>query len=80
MSNKTMQQETPQKIEITLEDILNVNQKGFERVQSQMSEMENRLTKRMDILEKVDSKIDGHTNRIEKLEDSNRVIRTKLAI
>jgi hypothetical protein len=66
--------QSPKKIKITLEDVLKVSEKGFERMDKQFKELEIRLSEKID---KLDTKI---TTRVEKLEDSNRVIKTKLAI
>ncbi len=85
-----MEQNTPQKIEITLEDVLNVTQKGFERMDKRFEEIEEKMATKEELnamelrltekIDKVDSRLGGLTRRVDALEDSNRIIKTNLAI
>lgn len=89
-----MKKKSSKKIKVTLDDVLKVTQQGFERVEKRMDEielkmvtkdelhntvtgLENRLTEK---IEKVEFKVTGLSGRVEALEDTVRLIKTKLAI
>ncbi len=77
----------PKKMKVTLEDVLDVTQKGFERIESTMATKADvkHLEERID---KVETKVDrienilirAQDNRLDKLEDDVRVLKTAQGI
>ena len=83
-----MNKKSNKKIVVTLQDVIEVTQKGFERIDKRFDDLEEKLTNKIDDVEqklsdkidKVDYKVSGLSGRVEVLEDIVRVIKTKLAI
>ena len=82
-----MKESTNKEIEVTLQDVLEVTQKGFERIDKRFEEIEEKMVTKDELHsalesteERIISKVNGLAGRIDVLEDTSRVIKTKIGI
>lgn len=78
------------KEKMTIEDLARITKNGFDTTatKQEMREVNDRLDKMDGRLDKMDSRLDkmenlllrAHENRIEKLEDNMRLVKTKIGI
>ncbi len=68
------------KIKVTLEDVLDVTQKGFERVDGELKDIKETMATKTDINGIENILLRAQDNRVSKLEDDMRKVKTHLTL